>query len=108
MRNLAEGTERDVVRFFAKRIKCGCLKRRSRKIKNEPKLGLCIHCESRKKRHELMVCSLCRKPQYCSMKCQHAHWPKHKVYCASLRSCGSKKEEDNADDDNNKAEAEEL
>ena len=73
MRNLAEGTERDVVRFFAKRIKCGCLKRRSRKIKNEPKLGLCIHCESRKKRHELMVCSLCRKPQYCSMKCQHAH-----------------------------------
>ena len=37
MRNLAEGTERDVVRFFAKRIKCGCLKRRSRKIKNEPK-----------------------------------------------------------------------
>ena len=37
MRNLAEGTERDVVRFFAKRIKCGCLKSRSRKIKNEPK-----------------------------------------------------------------------
>ena len=78
MRNIAEGTERDVIRFFAKRITCGCLKKKWRAIKSEPKLGLCIHCESRKKRHELMVCSLCRKPHYCSMKCQHEHWPKRK------------------------------
>ena len=84
MRNIAEGTERDVIRFFAKRITCGCLKKKWRAIKSEPKLGLCIHCESRKKRHELMVCSLCRKPHYCSMKCQHEHWPKRKCLHAFL------------------------
>jgi len=93
MRNLAEGNKRDTVSFFAKRIPCKCLKAMYRQIKSEPKLGLCIHCEERKERRELMVCSLCRKPQYCSVKCQHEHWPKHKVYCETLRSssnCKSK------------------
>jgi len=86
MRNLAEGNKRDTVSFFAKRIPCKCLKAMYRQIKSEPKLGLCIHCEERKERRELMVCSLCRKPQYCSVKCQHEHWPKHKVYCETLRT----------------------
>ena len=90
MRNLAEGNKRDTVSFFAKRIPCKCLKAMYRQIKSEPKLGLCIHCEERKERRELMVCSLCRKPQYCSVKCQHEHWPKHKVYCETLRSSNSK------------------
>lgn len=90
MRNLAEGTERDTVSFFAKRIPCKCLKAMYRQIKSEPKLGLCIHCEERKERCELMVCSLCMKPQYCSVKCQHEHWPKHKVYCETLRSSKSR------------------
>jgi len=90
MRNLAEGNKRDTVSFFAKRIPCKCLKAMYRQIKSEPKLGLCIHCEERKERRELMVCSLCRKPQYCSVKCQHEHWPKHKVYCETLRSSASK------------------
>ena len=86
MRNLAEGNKRDTVSFFAKRIPCKCLKSMYRQIKSEPKLGLCIHCEERKERRALMVCSLCRKPQYCSVKCQHEHWPKHKVYCETLRT----------------------
>ena len=86
MRNLAEGNKRDTVSFFAKRIPCKCLKAMYRQIKSEPKLGLCIHCEERKERRELMVCSLCRKPPDCSVKCQHEHWPKHKVYCETLRS----------------------
>jgi len=90
MRNLAEGNKRDTVSFFAKRIPCKCLKAMYRQIKSEPKLGLCIHCEERKERRELMVCSLCRKPQYCSVKCQHEHWPKHKVYCETLRSSKAK------------------
>jgi len=91
MRNLAEGNKRDTVSFFAKRIPCKCLKAMYRQIKSEPKLGLCIHCEERKERRELMVCSLCRKPQYCSVKCQHEHWPKHKVYCETLRSSSKSK-----------------
>ena len=93
MRNLAEGNKRDTVSFFAKRIPCKCLKAMYRQIKSEPKLGLCIHCEERKERRELMVCSLCRKPQYCSVKCQHEHWPKHKVYCETLRSSSKSKSE---------------
>jgi len=93
MRNLAEGNKRDTVSFFAKRIPCKCLKAMYRQIKSEPKLGLCIHCEERKERRELMVCSLCRKPQYCSVKCQHEHWPKHKVYCETLRSNSKSKSE---------------
>jgi len=97
MRNLAEGNKRDTVSFFAKRIPCKCLKAMYRQIKSDPKLGLCIHCEERKERRELMVCSLCRKPQYCSVKCQHEHWPKHKVYCETLRSSSNSKSKSEGD-----------
>ena len=80
-RDLVQGGDRDVVRFFSKRITCSCLKEKYKRVKSEPKLGLCTYCKQRKERSELMVCALCRLPQYCSKACQGAHWPKHKVCC---------------------------
>ena len=81
MRDLAEGGDRDIVRFFSKRITCSCLKEKYKQLKSEPKLGSCTNCKQRKERRKLMVCALCRLPQYCSKACQEAHWPEHKVCC---------------------------
>ena len=81
VRDLVGDSDCDTVRFFSKRIGCSCLKEMSKQVKSEPKLGLCGYCKHRKERRELMVCALCRIPQYCSKACQEAHWPEHKVCC---------------------------
>ncbi|KAF8071506.1 hypothetical protein FPV67DRAFT_1667007 [Lyophyllum atratum] len=32
------------------------------------------------------VCGRCKVYRYCSIKCQHAHWPKHKKQCGKILS----------------------
>ena len=49
--------------------------------KTVPKLGKCYHCKLVKERAMLMVCGRCGIAQYCSRKCQMAHWPSHKCDC---------------------------
>jgi len=87
MRDLDCGgsTRRDVLKFFRKRITCSCLKDMHLEArKTQPKTGVCYHCKERKERGLLMVCGRCGINQYCSRKCQMAHWPSHKCKCNCL------------------------
>ena len=73
---------RDALKFYRKRTTCSCLRRMHLEArKTFPKLGMCSHCEERKERSLLMVCSRCRITQYCSRACQIRDWPEHKTLC---------------------------
>jgi len=70
---------RDLLKFFRKRIACKCLKKMHLEArKTQPKLGACCHCNLVRDRSKLMVCSRCMIAQYCSRGCQQAayswHW----------------------------------
>jgi len=74
--------DRDVLKFFRKRITCKCLKKMHLKArKTQPKLALCEHCNQAKERRLLMVCSRCMVAPYCSRECQIAASPKHREHC---------------------------
>ena len=49
--------------------------------------GMCNNCykSGEDVGHGMSICSKCNSVQYCSQKCQAAHWPKHKEMC-SVRS----------------------
>ncbi|XP_046633700.1 uncharacterized protein LOC124313053 [Daphnia pulicaria] len=52
-------------------------------IKDEPADEKC--CAACKKIPEkLKICSRCRSTVYCSVECQHSHWPMHKLICKKL------------------------
>jgi len=73
---------RDLLKFFRKRINCKCLKKMHLKArKTQPKLALCEHCNQAKERRLLMVCSRCRISQYCSRECHVAATPEHRLHC---------------------------
>ena len=75
-------SKRDLLKFYRKRIACSCLKGMHLEArKTLPKLGKCYHCKLVKERAMLMVCGTCGVAQYCSRKCQMAHWPSHKCDC---------------------------
>jgi len=74
--------ERDVLKFYRKRISCKCLKRMhldSRK--SIPKMGCCFNCNVENERASLSVCSRCMVTEYCSRECQVANWDKHMRDC---------------------------
>ena len=76
------GSLRDALKFYRKRVMCKCLKDMHLEArKTLPKTGMCYHCHEKKERALLMICSRCRVPQYCSRKCQVAHWPMHRSEC---------------------------
>ena len=83
VRDISGGGEREITRFFFKRIPCSCLKNKYSQVrKDHPnKKGTCDHCIRNIERETLMVCSRCRLTQYCSRACQVANWPKHKSMC---------------------------
>ena len=39
---------------------------------------------------ELLQCSACQSVHYCSVQCQKAHWPKHKVLCKAIKELPAK------------------
>jgi hypothetical protein len=77
--------ERDLLKFYRKRLSCKCLKRMHLEArKTTPKMGKCYNCGIEKERVDLSVCSKCMVSQYCSRECQVARWPRHKNDCAIL------------------------
>ena len=82
LRHRGRSTMRDALKFYRKRVSCKCLKDMHLKArKTFPKEGKCFHCREVKERSLLMVCSRCGIMQYCSRKCQVAHWSRHKSDC---------------------------
>ena len=83
VRDISGGGEREVTRFFFKRIPCSCLNNKYSQVsKDHPnKNATCDHCIRNIERETLMVCSRCRLTQYCSRACQVANWPNHKSMC---------------------------
>ena len=82
LRHRGRSTMRDALKFYRKRATCKCLKDMHLKArKTFPKEGKCFHCREVKERSLLMVCSRCGIMQYCSRKCQVAHWSRHKSDC---------------------------
>jgi uncharacterized membrane protein YhaH (DUF805 family) len=83
---LEGGGQREVIRFFSKRIACNCLKQLYKEAKKvQPtRLGICAHCGPGKDRDNLMYCQRCGWVQYCSRDCQKAHWPEHKLVCETM------------------------
>ena len=84
-RDLAQGGDRDVIRFYYRRAKCSCLKEMWKMAKGEPKMGCCYQCNERKERKDLMVCGACRIHQYCSKRCQREAWPRHQETCTGCK-----------------------
>eukprot|EP00984_Skeletonema_dohrnii_P022585 scaffold11693_cov116-Skeletonema_dohrnii-CCMP3373.AAC.2 len=74
-----------LVSFFRKRINCSCLDELYKKVKSIPKIGLCYNpnCKHGRvvTRSKTKCCSQCRGANYCSRRCQAAHWPRHKNVC---------------------------
>lgn len=85
VRDLFHGEEKEVIRFFSKRITCGCLQVKYALAKKLPSVGRCHGCKGKSKRKTLMLCGRCRIAQYCSCECQESHWPVHKAECLRVR-----------------------
>ena len=45
----------------------------------------CSGCLKLDCRTQLLQCSACQSVRYCSVHCQRAHWPKHKVLCKAIK-----------------------
>jgi hypothetical protein len=85
--DLSYGGEREVVRFFLKRISCPCLKAKYSLIKNiiqHTRMSGCSSCKQAKVRSSVMHCGRCKVVQYCCRECQAADWPNHKGLCRSI------------------------
>ena len=78
----------DVIKFFAKRIPCNCLKEMYSLSKSEPKLMTCCHCKETKERKYLYLCGGCMHMHYCSVECQKADYS---VHCSCCKKHGGRK-----------------
>lgn len=84
--DLRGGGDRELVRFYSRRIPCSCLKglySEAKKVQPK-KTSDCHCCRQTKDRASMMVCGKCRRVQYCGRQCQVADWPKHKRLCAEF------------------------
>lgn len=79
---------REIIRFYHKRITCGCLEDKYKEIKKDipTRLGYCANCDKRVDRSTLMKCASCNVTLYCSKQCQKEHWRKggHKDECSKI------------------------
>lgn len=77
------GWERDVIRFFIKRITCSCLTATysQAKVSQPTIMGKCDYCDKKRERRTLMLCERCKRVQYCCTACQADDWPDHKDRC---------------------------
>jgi len=83
-----------LVSFFRKRISCPCLDELYKKVKSIPKIGLCYNPNCKHggvvTRSKTKCCSQCRGANYCSPRCQAAHWPRHRKGCIEIAAVLSK------------------
>ena len=84
--DLISGGEREVIRFYLKRISCTCLKAKYSLIKkSQPtRMSGCSICKQVKVRSSMMLCGRCKAAQYCCRECQAANWPSHKGICTII------------------------
>jgi hypothetical protein len=80
------GGEREVIRFYLKRISCTCLKAKYSLVKkfHPTRMSGCSICKQVKVRSSMMLCGRCKAVQYCCRECQAANWPSHKGICRSI------------------------
>ena len=80
------GGEREVIRFYLKRISCTCLKAKYSLIKkSQPtRMSGCSICKQVTVRSSMMLCGRCKAAQYCCRECQAANWPSHKGICTII------------------------
>jgi len=78
--------EREIVRFYLKRISCTCLKAKYSLLKKSQPTRICecFTCKQVKVRSSMMLCGRCKARQYCCRECQAADWPIHKGLCRSI------------------------
>lgn len=76
--------EKEVTRFYAKRISCGCLDSLYKNVKKQPSVGYCYNCRELKERRTLLICQGCNGIQYCSKECQQMNWSQHRRVCANM------------------------
>ena len=94
VRDLRGCNNRDLYKFFSKRVSCSCLKEAySYARKTLPKIGYCNHCGEVKERKLLSICSQCRIYQYCSRECQVADWPVNETVCTTCQFVHERYEE---------------
>lgn len=87
LNKIANGGERELLRFYNKRMTCTCLSERYAMAKStQAKVGVCSVCKKTVDRSVLMTCSLCQFGDYCSRSCQVNDWPSHKGCCELTRS----------------------
>jgi len=79
--------QRDIIRFYKKRIPCSCLDELYSEIKKSQDRGIgCDHCNQSIKRKDIKQCKRCKCANYCSRECQVSDWPAHKEYCKEMCS----------------------
>ena len=84
--------ERDLLKFYRKRITCSCLKKKHLEARRTiPKLGQCNNCGEVKERRLFMVCSRCMVNHYCSKDCQVAALPRHRGICDNFNRIGQQR-----------------
>ena len=89
VRDLEDGMEYDLTKYFIKKIPCGCLQKMFFRVKsNEVRTGICDGCGASKERTLLYLCGRCRYHSYCSIICQRSDYPKHLSFCKEF-SCYS-------------------
>jgi len=85
VRKLVDGSSRDMLRFYSKRIPCSCLDEKYKEAKkSQNKVGVCHGCHKTVERESLRVCSRCKMCFFCSQFCFEEYWPMHKEACDSM------------------------
>ena len=87
LRDLNDGLQYDIIKFFHKRTSCRCLEKLYLEERAKSRQAACWHCKVRKERSQLYLCSACSYFHYCSKHCQAADWPdNHQRKCKMLSS----------------------
>ncbi len=78
-----------LVSFLRRHIPCKCLDKEYKEVKSVIKIGICANpsCslpDRQAPRTSMFSCADCYSLCYCSIECQKAHWPEHKVECAEI------------------------
>lgn len=82
-RDVFDGCERSLLKFYMKQIPCDCLDKRYLGVKEtwSKKTSVCHTCKERYERSEIYYCTHCEVQLYCSRKCQEIDWDQHKGIC---------------------------